>query len=492
MSQSSYIALGGGIDLMTPPRQLSPGTCLYAVNYECPISGGYRRIDGYTQQGPVVPGEGPMLGVVTFNDAIHAVRKDVGADTATLYTLNTGTNSWDVVGIAGALHNGRHEFVEGNVYATEAGRALYGVGGGKPFELTSGGTFTELTGAMAGARYIALFSNHLMLGFPAGSLQHSGIGEPAVWDAATGGAGEIGVGQTLTGLVPGTGGVLHILCRDSVKTLYGTSSADFQLKTTVPNSGAWPYSAQSLMQPYFIAERGITALDATQQYGDFRPLQPGARVESLFAEDGLATRVVASVVSKRLAQYRVYFDNGTGMYLSPTGITTVKYPDQVRVTHAGEYENGQEVLLFGDDQGRVHRLGNDAPSFNGEPIEAFLTLAYTDLKQPSARKRFRRVFWDLRSGSDATISIQPDFDYGKIESARHLRQILSFILGGGLWNADNWDEFTWSVPSLAQEPMDIAGSGTAINFAIYSNSISEPHEVLGYDLAFDMRRARRG
>jgi len=597
MTDSAYIRLGGGIDLVTPPEKLSPGAAIYAVNYECPITGGYRRIDGYTQLGPVVPGEGPLLGVVTFNDKIHAVRKDTGADSATLYVLNTGTNAWDVVGTAGALTNGRHEFVEGNVKGLEKDRALYGVGGGKPFQLmaeqpasqtfdslveltaylkgsppegvnysasgdtftisdedgraitgisvtdktdaslttatdvaaNSNGTsqtidfssvtlndvgyikftvgsepqtvltipelaspFTEITAAQAGAIYIALHRNHLFLGYEAGSVQHSNLGNPMAFNAATGGAGEIAVGQTVTGLVPGTGGTLHIICRDSVKTLYGTSAADWQLKVTVPNSGGRPYSAQSLMQPYFVAERGIASLEATNNYGDFRPMQPGARVEPLFTESGYATRVVATGISKKRAQYRVWFDDGTGIYMSPAGITRVDFPDQVVVAHTGELTDGEEQLLIGDDAGFVHRLGNGATSFNGADIDAFLTLAYNDLGKPNVRKRYRRVFWDLRSGSNASISIKADLDYGGTESASARREFLDFLQGGGLWDVAKWGEFSWSVPTLGQEPMDLTGTGVSINFAIYSTGSDPSHELLGYDLHFDVRRRRRG
>lgn len=489
MTQSVYIPLGGGIDLVTPPAQLAPGKALSAVNYDCPVTGGYRRIEGYTQIGPEVPGEGPLLGVVSFGDADYAIRKDVSTDTATFYKLNTSTNEWDEVG---AVHNGRHEFTEGNVYGTESGRALYGVGGRKPFELTLSGTFTELADAPSGAVYIELFKNHLFLGFTEGSLQHSTTGDPADWDAATGSAGEIGVGQTLTGLVLGRGGVLHVLCRDSIQTLYGSSSADWRLEVTVPNSGARPYSGQSLMQPYFIAERGIGSLEATNAYGDFRPMQPGYQVEPIFLADNLFTRVKASAISKQRAQYRVWFDNGTGVYMSPTGITTVRFPAQVEVAYSGERDTGAEVLLFGDDEGNVYRLDNNATSFNGEPIEAFLTLAYNAIKSPSIRKRFRRVFWDVRSGSNANISILTDFDYGRVETATPRREFIQFLLGGGLWDVANWNQFSWSSPSLGQEPMNVSGTGTAINFAIYSKSDSEPHEILGYDIHFEQRRPRRG
>ncbi|TDX29100.1 hypothetical protein DFO67_108144 [Modicisalibacter xianhensis] len=492
MSRSAYIRLGGGLDLVTPPDQLAPGAALSCINYECPVTGGYRRIDGYAQLGPVVPGEGPLLGVVTFNDVVYAVRKDVGANTATLYRLDTANSAWVTVGTAGGLNNGRHEFVEGNAYATEAGRCLYGVGGGRPFEIDLNGTFTSLTAAPSGAKFIALHSEHLFLGFEAGSLQHSNIGDPTTWDASTGGAGEIGVGQRLAGLVPGTGGVLHVLCRDSIQTLYGTSSADWQLKVTVPNSGARPYSGQSLITPNFVAERGITSLAAVQEFGDFQPLYPGRLIEPIFTGDGLANRVVASGVSKGKAQYRLWFDNRTGVYMSRAGITTVKYPTQVAVAHSGELLDGTEHLLVGDDQGVVYRLDNGATTFNGTPIEAFLTLAFTDLGQPSMRKRFRRAFWDIRSGTDAQISVQPDYDYGRNETARPRREFLDYMLGGGLWGVDNWNEFVWSVPHLGQEPMNVAGTGTSINFAIYSKSAGSAHELLGYDLHFDLRRQRRG
>lgn len=491
MSQSTYIPLGGGLDLVSAPRQLKPGAALSCINYECPVTGGYRRIEGYTQLGPEVPGQGPLLGVATFYDRHYAIREDDPGGSATLYRLNEDESSWETVGDGGELEAGRHEFDEGNAYATDAGNALYGVGGGKPFELTQDGTLTTLTDAPSGATLIALHQNHLFLGFTAGSLQFSGIGDPAAWDASTDGAGEIGVGQRLTGMVKGVGGVLHVLTRDSIQTLRGTSEADFQLEVTVPGAGARSYSAQSLMAPYFVGERSITTLRAAQEFGDFTPMQPGRVVEPLFRANGLSDRVVASSISKRKGQYRVWFDNRTGLYMSANGITQVEYPDQVAVAHASEFASGEEALLIGDDAGKVYRL-DSGTTFNGTDIRSFLTLAYTDLGEPSIRKRFRRAFWDIRSGSEARIWIQPDFDYGDRDTGRPRREPIDYMLGGGLWNVANWGEFNWSVPWLGQAPIDVTGTGTSVNFALFSEDAGEPHEVLGYDLHFDVRRNRRG
>jgi len=492
MTETAYISLGGGVDIVKPPRALEPGKAFYAVNYECPITGGYRRIEGYTQIGPVVPGTGPLLGVRTFADNYYAIRGN-GDGTASMYIYNNAADAWDLVtGGNGTLNEARHEFVESNVLATNTGRSLYFVGEGRPWALNVDGTLTELLNAPSGAKFIAVHKNHLFLGFEPGSVQFSGPGEPNNWDAATGGAGEIGVSQTLTGLTEGRGDVLHVACRDSMKGIYGSSSANFEVKTTLPSSGCKPYSLQSMMEPFFVAERGITNLQASNDFGDFTPFQAGAAIEPLFTEQGFTTRVVASMRSKERAQYRVFFDDKTGVYYSATGITTVEYPDQIAVTDATELDSGEEVLLLGDEAGKVHRLGNGATSFNGTAIRAFIALAYTDLKAPNVRKRYRRAFFDIGSGTDTTISVKPGFDFGDNQSAGHGRFFLEYELDGGLWGVSDWDAFSWSAPVMANEPVDVAGSGTSINFAIYSESVSVPHVLFGYTLNYEPRRLRRG
>jgi len=493
MTQTAYVPFGGGIDLTTPVRQVEPGRCLFAVNYEAPITGGYRRIEGYEQLGQELPGEGPVLGVVVFADNFYAVRADVGQNEATLYSYDTGTKSWSAVsGTEGALASGRYEFTEGNLSATSTGRALYGVGGGKPFELKSDGSFRVLDQAPSGAKFIALHQNHLMLGFEIGSLQFSGIGDPNEWDAATGGAGEIGLQQELRGLLEGRGGALHIGCRDSMKALFGSSSENFELRITVPNSGAKSYSMQSYIEPYFVAERGITGLQASNDFGDFSPVLPGNSIQPIFSDDGFSDRVIASCVSKRLAQYRVLFDNKTGIYWSPAGATTVEFPVQMVVLNNGEMDVGTEIILSGDADGNVYQFDADASSFNGQNITAFITIAYNDLNSPSAKKRYRRAFFDIDSGTEDTISVRPELDFGDIESARQLRFFLEYERTGGLWNVDNWDEFAWSSPVLATEPVDVSGSGESVGFSIFSSGTARPHIIYGYTLHYEIRRRNRG
>jgi hypothetical protein len=63
-----YTPFDGGVDLITPATQIKPGRLLAGMNYECPVEGGYRAIDGYAQIGDPVPGEGSVLGVAVYDD----------------------------------------------------------------------------------------------------------------------------------------------------------------------------------------------------------------------------------------------------------------------------------------------------------------------------------------------------------------------------------------------------------------------------------------
>lgn len=81
-TQAQVIPFGGGLDVMTPLYAQSPGTCVEALNYEAPILGGYRRIDGYTlfdgsDTPAAVPGIGPVRGVCRLGIDTYAFRDQV-------------------------------------------------------------------------------------------------------------------------------------------------------------------------------------------------------------------------------------------------------------------------------------------------------------------------------------------------------------------------------------------------------------------------------
>lgn len=68
----------GGLDLTQSVIEARPGCASQLVNFEASLTGGYRRIDGFSKYSiTIVPGQGPILGVAVFwPSTIIAARQD--------------------------------------------------------------------------------------------------------------------------------------------------------------------------------------------------------------------------------------------------------------------------------------------------------------------------------------------------------------------------------------------------------------------------------
>lgn len=487
--RTQYVPFAGGVDQISPPTRLDPGRALVAMNYECPVEGGYRSIKGYTQIGNTLPGQGKVLGVAVWDGRQFAIREISGGGTATLYEFTSG--SWSSVGTG--LPVGRYEIIVGNFYATAASEALFMVcPNGKPYQF-DGSTLTEITGAQSGAKFLAVHQNRLALGFEAGSVQLSAVGDPTDWAGANG-AAEIGAQDHVTGLSSSTGGVLIIFCDETVKGLYGSATSNYEVKMISQNSGAKPYSTADMQVPFFVNERGPASLYTVQAFGDFEQSNWGRPVEPLFREKFVPH---AATVSKDFSQYRVWNDKGLGVWATFSGkellgITQTQFPDVLEVVFTGEDATGDELILFGDDAGNVYQM-DKGTSFAGAAIESFIGLAYNHVDSPTRRKRFRRAYL-LGIGTEKTqFSVLPGFDYGDADIARHLRLFRDMPARGGFWDFDDWNDFAWSAPYALNEPITIAGSGENIGLNFYhSSDTADPHRLTGYVLHYSLRRLMRG
>jgi len=78
--------------------------------------------------------------------------------------------------------------------------------------------------------HIEAHLKYLFLSFPGGSLQHSGIGDPTSWSVITG-AGELGIGDEITGLQKTAKSVMAVFSRNSTHLLNGTSPQDWFVST---------------------------------------------------------------------------------------------------------------------------------------------------------------------------------------------------------------------------------------------------------------------
>ena len=374
---------------------------------------------------------------------------------------------------------GHYDFDNYNFYATTGLLRMYGAGGvGTAFEW-DGEVFAPIFTGMADDRPTRIrgHANHLFLGFPGGSLQHSAIGAPFQWTAVTG-AAELGIGDEISGMTAEYAGTMVLFTRNRIRILYGTSIDDWELRPFSDDSGAKPWTIQRLGEPLFTDDGGVRQLSTSQRYGDFRATTLTMAVQRLM--DGkirIGVEPVASLRSKAKNQYRLYWADGSGIsiFMGRKYPETMPFrlPASIACTCASEDVFGNELLFAGTADGWVVAM-DSGHNFDGEAVRAFVRLAFNHLGAPFYNKRFHKVHLELGSGEVATLDIIADFGFGDEEAAPSV----SAVGGGGFWDEAFWDRFIWSAPYQGQASTHIDGIGRNVSIVVASESAREDVHTL--------------
>jgi hypothetical protein len=217
----------------------------------------------------------------------------------------------------------RYQFITSNFYATSGYEAIYGTNGaGRAFVIDTSGRvsliYTQADEDLDKPRHVENHLMHLALGFQPGSVQFSVVGQPTNFDGALG-AAEVGVGDTITGLMELEGTTLGVFCTKSIWSVEGSVSDAFETKVISPKSGCIEYTLANCGQPYYLDARGLSTLATTAAYGDFVGARLSAKISS-WLRPRLRGGVVGSSSQAGVAcaipvrdknQYRVFFNDGT-------------------------------------------------------------------------------------------------------------------------------------------------------------------------------------
>lgn len=398
-----------------------------------------------------------------------------------------------------AVPGGRFEFVNGNFGGSQATFCMYGCDGqNRAFEF-DGTIFVPIrTGMSADApTHISIHQNQLFLSFGA-SLQHSAPGEPYSWNAIIG-AGELAVGEDITGLTtqPGTegGGALSILSRNSTYTLYGTGVTDWKLVSFKNEAGAYPYTHQKISgRTVIYDERGICDLATSQNYGNFEDATLSLQIKNdLKPKNSI---VSASTIIRDKNQYRIFFTDRSGYYVTMSagkvmGIMPVLYADAVRCACSAENSDGEEVAYFGSTDGYVYQFDHGT-SFDGEEMESYIYLAYNFSGTPRQRKRFRQAAFEVKGEGYSEMNFSYELNYGGTSLIQPGTVNIPIELGTAFWDSFVWDAFYWDGRPITPIEADMTGTGENVSIIIISNSdYFKPHKITGVLTHFSDRRQLR-
>jgi hypothetical protein len=450
-----------------------------------------------------VPGSGRVLGVWMYNDVKYAFRNNAGGTAALMYKATS--TGWTLVTTPTLAPGGSYEFVNANFGGSAAMKKMYGCDGVNKAFMFDGTTFTQITTGMAvdAPRHIEFHKNFLFLAFAA-SLQHSDIGVPTSWSVVTG-AGEIALGDNITSIksyTTGTSGnntsssnsALLIHTNTTTQILYGSSEADFSLGAASPTQGGVENSVQLLDQPYFMSDLGIVNLATTQAFGNFQQSALSQQMNPFVLQE--RSRILSSCVVRSKSQYRLFFNDGYGLYLSfingkIIGLMPVNLGIQVACLCSLKSNNNEELMFFGDDQGYVYQM-DKGPNFDGAPISGYLFLSFASFKSPRFKKRWRRAVLEMKGSGYFEYFASYDLAWGNVDVGVTPGQMLAASLKPALWDQFVWDQFFWDGRSEGPTVLPLDGSSENIGLRIVSEGDSfDSFTVASVLYHFSMRRQLR-
>lgn len=375
------------------------------------------------------------------------------------------------------LPGGRYHFHVGNFRGQLATKRIYGADNvNRGFEFDGEILVPIETKAPTDTpKFVREHHQHLVFGLGS-SLMISGPGAPYKFAAAAGGL-ELATGDEVTELLVQAGNqetaALAVFGRNSSGVLYGTSIANFNYKALATMTGAVPYMAGNLDQSYALDDRGVMSLTAAQEYGNFKQATLTANCADFLTERKSLS--VGACVSAERSQFRLFFSDGSALYLTVVnGRLVGSMPQQF--AHAfscvwnAEDANGNEETFAGGANGYVYQLDRGA-SFDGAPISHYLVFTPNYLKAPSIKKVFRNGHLEINATTYAEFDVGYSLRHGSTAVFQPLLKVADNAdRNVPAWDSFVWDYFIWDGTTKGPIEVEIKGKSEVIQMIIAGTS----------------------
>jgi hypothetical protein len=461
--------------------------------------------DTLTQGGVTATINRVVVETGTLASGVNTGRLIISAPTGGNYAAgaatSTGGGALTLSNVESAITlapSGRYEFINNNFGGAANTTCMYGVSGvHRAFEF-DGTVFVPISTGMTvdTPSHIVAHVNHLFLSFE-GSNQFSAPGNPYSWTIISG-AGELAMGDTINGYLSLVGSnasaSLAIFTTNKSSILYGTSSLDWNLVTYSFESGAFPYTMQNIGQGYALDVIGVKQIASTDAFGNFVSAQITKNVRPFITSR--STQSVGSCIVRLRNQYRIYFNDRYALHITLDndkiiGIMPIQHAHTMTCMSSFESNSGEEFIFSGDTDGYVYRM-DKGTSFDGEDIISYINLAFSFMKNPRLRKRYRKAIYEITGDNYAEIEASYELGYGSSEIEQGISSDIATPFGRASWDSFVWDSFFWDGRTLLPAEQDI--TGTAENISLILRSASdyfEPFTVNSAIIHYTSRRQLR-
>tara|TARA_R100000951_G_scaffold84330_2_gene72063 strand:- start:111 stop:1652 length:1542 start_codon:yes stop_codon:yes gene_type:complete len=474
----------------------SPGSAINLINYEPAITGGYRRISGYSNDYGTVPGTAKVLGVAVsdgINDGVLAARKPSSGNNYLHYWDNSAEN-WVAVTTSGSPTMTGVKKVRFTKYNWSGEKVLL-TDGVNPAATYDGTTYTQVTHAQAPTTpaHSAVFKRHVF--FAGNSSDPYNLYFSAPLDETNfnpdDGAGVINIGFPIVAIKPFRD-QLYIFGTTNIRRLVGNNISDWSVQNVTDDLGC--LATDSVVELagdlLFLSQDGLRPISGTNKIGDVNLESMTKNIQSIFTNivfdidlDGLST-----VIIRQKSQIRFFFasadsqgiiggfrENQQGGLNFEFGQLLGIEPTCADSGYLGQYE----FVIHGESDGKVYRQ-EQGNSFGGTDIFSTFQTPYYYMEDPEQRKIFYDVSTYLRSEGDTEIILSVGFDYGDNNTPISTNYNLTTEKAAAFYNEAIYDSTAIfdGNPSPVRKT-NISGSGKSVSFTYVTNGQTASHSIQG-------------
>jgi hypothetical protein len=478
----------------------APGSAIALINYEPAVTGGYRRISGYSNDYGTVPGTGSVLGVCVangVNDGILAARKpSTGFDY--LHYWDATAEDWVAITTAGSPTMTGVTKVRFKKYNWGYDEVII-TDGVNPAAVYNGTTYVQITDANAptAPKVADIFKNHMFL--TGDATEPTNVWFSAPYDeydfSPANGAGVINVGFPVVA-IKAFRDSLFVFGVNNIRKISGNNIANFVVEEVTDDLGC--LATDSVVEiggdVFFLSQDGYRPVSGTNKIGDVNLESISRNIQSIFTEVVLQEDLdgLSAVLVREKSQFRVFFAaaDTTGL------IGGIRQTQQgslfefgqiigIEVSCADSGYIGQfEYVIHGDSEGKVHRQ-EKGTSFNGDPIFSLYQTPFIYMQDPEQRKIIYNVATYLRSEGDNSIAMSVLYDYEDFNTLSPTNYNLTTEGAASYYNEALYDStaiFDGNPAPVVRT--NISGSGKSVSFKYVTNGTNASHSIQGLVITF--------
>ena len=477
-----------------------PGSAISLINYEPAVTGGYRRISGFSNDYGTVTGTGSVLGVCVangINDGILACRKPSSGNNY-LHYWDTGTSAWVAATTSGSPTMTGVTKVRFTKFNWDAAKVIL-TDGVNPAATYDGSTYTQITHADApdDPKFSAVFQNHMFLaGDPNEStnLYFSAPYDETNFSVADG-AGVFNVGFPIVAIKPFRD-ALYIFGTNNIRKLIGNNYANFALENVTDDLGC--LATDSVIEIggdlLFLSQDGLRPIGGTDKIGDVNLETVSKDIQSIFTDIifDVDLEGLNAVVIRQKTQFRYFFSGSDtqgiigGFRQTPNGLQ-FEYSQMLGITATSAdsgYIGQNEYVIHGTSEGKVHRQerGND---FDTSNIFSLFQTPFYHMQDPEQRKIFYSIATYMRSSGDNELVMSALYDYDDVNVLSPTNFTLTTEGAAAYFNEAEYNSTAIydGNPSPVQRT-NISGSGKSASFRYVTNDTNAAHSIQGLVITF--------